>query len=293
MKYAIIDIGSNTVKMCIYRAGKKTFRKNDTFTRPVKLIGYLKNGILSEEGVSVLCQTLNEYRARAEGRNCDVLRAFATASLRRASNAEDVIDRVKAHTGIRIEILSGQSEAQMSLTGVRREIGMDRSGILLDLGGGSTEAIAFGPNGQDALMSMPFGSLSLYQDHVAGILPDAFEQQAIRASIASAYSSFAARKVQSLFVAGGTGRAVCRVRAYLIGETSNGLCRFTAQEIFALEERLSGPEGERIIRESAPERQTTLLPGLIAISVIAHTAKATEVLFPISGVREGYLLSIL
>lgn len=295
MRYAITDIGSNTVKVHFYTADEnRNIKRFHSITRPIKLIGYITDGKLREDGILILCKTLRDYCLQAQALHCDAFHAFATASLRRAANADEVLSRVKAATGISIDLVSGQDEAKLSMAGVVREIGGHASGILIDMGGGSTEVIPFDGENIASLFSMHFGSLSLYRDHVTGDIPTVRERDAIRAHVRSCYPLCTANGSGVLYISSGTGRAVCSLIAHLDGTTDNGVKTYPAQRLFRLEDDLYAHTGAaELIKSVVPERAATLLPGLSAICEILRISRSNTAVFVTAGAREGYLLSIL
>lgn len=295
MKYAITDIGSNTVKVHFYTADEnKNIKKLHSLSRPVKLIGYITDGRLSDEGITVLCKTLRDYYLQAQALECDAFHAFATASLRRASNANEVLARVKQTTGISIDLVSGQDEAKLSMAGVVREIGGRGAGLLIDMGGGSTEIIPFEGKSSSSLFSMHFGTLSLYNDFVSGDIPTVGERDAIRAHVRSCYPLCTENKGGALYISSGTGRAICSLIAHLDGTDAKGVKTHPAMRLFRLEDDLYASEHTaELIKSVAPERATTLMPGLTAICEILRISYSNTAVFVTAGARDGYLLSIL
>ena len=105
--YAIIDIGSNTVRMNLYQVKDENFSLLVSKKSAVGLASYVKKKVMSQEGIDALIECLLDFRRTAQLLNIDVIDAFATASLRNIKNTEDVLNQVSAHCHIQIEILSG------------------------------------------------------------------------------------------------------------------------------------------------------------------------------------------
>jgi len=286
--YAICDIGSNTVKVHFFKTNGNSFERVDSLTYPAKLISYIDGGIMKRDGVELLCRLINEYRSEADKRNCRFY-AFATASLRRASNADDIIKTVRERTGVFIELVSGEKEAALCTAGVINEIGKDKCGIHMDMGGGSTEIIEIDNGIIKSAGSMPFGSLSLFRDNVSTDLPDDKEAAKIEAYVKKCYTGRGTPKNEKLFIGGGTGKAILK----LMG-AGKGLCTVDSERFFDLREKItSGDVTFEDISECVPDRATTLTPGLIAICEILRLSGAESATFVTAGAREGYLLSII
>ncbi|NHW87527.1 hypothetical protein HA066_24240, partial [Escherichia coli] len=85
--------------------------------------------------------------------------AFATSAVRDATNAADVLTRVRDSTGVRLEVLSGAAEARMTFLAVRRWFGWSAGRLLvLDIGGGSLEVAAGVDEDPDVAVSLPLGA---------------------------------------------------------------------------------------------------------------------------------------
>lgn len=286
--YAICDIGSNTVKTHFFKVTDEDFERTDSVTYPAKLIGYIEGGMMKDEGIDLLCSLVEDYKATADERGC-IFRAFATASLRRADNAEKIIATVYKRTGVKIDLVSGEKEAQLCTAGVIHEIGAESSGILMDMGGGSTEIIEISKGNIITAGSMPFGSLALYGDNVSGDLPTDNEREKIIEYVRGCYSKRGTPTNRQLYIGGGTGKAILKFMG-----AGNGLCTVDADSFFDLEDKvMSGEATFEDIRECVPDRATALTPGLIAICELLRLSGAEKVTFVTAGAREGYLLSIL
>ena len=87
--YAVMDFGSNTVTLAVYRMGYHDFRLILKQKAALGILRYIKDGILSEDGTRLAIETLAELRHAAEQLTSQVF-CFATASLRGVSNAQDI-----------------------------------------------------------------------------------------------------------------------------------------------------------------------------------------------------------
>ena len=104
MRFAVVDIGSTTVKLNIYRTRGKRFFETDTFTERAALASYKLTGSLSDEGVSALINVIRSFSAICDKKRVKRVFPYATQSLRGISNADAVLTRVKNETGYEIEI---------------------------------------------------------------------------------------------------------------------------------------------------------------------------------------------
>ena len=136
MKIAIVDIGSNTIKMKIFQQYNDSVKEIYSEVKNAKLISYINNGILSQKGIYLLCQCICELKASAKAESADIFRCFATASLRRTQNITEIKNTVLEICCESIDVIDGQSEADYSFSGVKNTMSdFFDDGIMLDMGG--------------------------------------------------------------------------------------------------------------------------------------------------------------
>ena len=174
MKIALIDIGSNTIRLVVYDGTEEIENTADY----AGLVAEVSNGKISPSGIMKLSSSLIKMKKRAEELGCDEIYAFATASLRGVEDKEGLVSYIEEVTGLRMEIISGEAEAMYDYYGIR-SIYNEKHGIAFDLGGGSCQMILFKYGKIREFLSMPIGSLKIYSDYVYGLLPDAEEKSRI------------------------------------------------------------------------------------------------------------------
>ena len=180
MLYAIIDIGSSIIKYKIYEYANNNVEPVIIHDKTMGLINYRKNNILTDEGIEVLLSTLNEFKKYSEKLNVDKSFYIATASLRNIKNREEVLTIVKTKLNIDIKIYTGEEEAKNSFNSLKWVDTSSNDGILVDIGGGSSEITIF--ENQDKILeqkSIPIGVLSIYNEYVSLLFPTIEEQQVI------------------------------------------------------------------------------------------------------------------
>ena len=294
MRYAIVDIGSNTVKMHIYDAEeKKDFSHLTSYTVHAKLIKYIENGKMSDSGVDAICEIISDFQKKAKKLSCDKFFCFATASLRRAQNRDNVITSVKDRTGEKIDLISGEREAEYSFIGATNKLDISgKSGMLIDMGGGSTESVSYVDGKITQVRSMPFGSLSLFSDFVSGLFPSEKEAEKITEYVTNIVGHNS--KCEELLVVGGTGEAICSLHCAVEKNIRNGAYRISVDDLYKMINTICKSEkSQALLRKTAPEREQTLCPGGYAIYAAAKATGAHSLTFLHGGIREGYLLSII
>ena len=298
MKYMIIDIGSNTVKYTAFSYKDKTLTEIGRATEAVKLISCIDEaGELSREGLERLIAALERFRRDAEERGCKEICAFATASLRRVRDPEKVINAVKERTGIEIKLLDGKTEARCALAGLllsNKEL--PREGVMIDMGGGSTELHFFRDRSSTWLCSLPFGALSLKRDFHVGDTLGEKEEKDIFAFVRNALGSETppeGSRLQTAALIGGTAKACGRlIEAFFGMKVKNAPVK---KEVFdALFAIVRDPDEaqSQTIRELAPDRFEILPSGLAGYEALFDLLGTKEILLCRGGAREGYLSAV-
>jgi exopolyphosphatase/guanosine-5'-triphosphate,3'-diphosphate pyrophosphatase len=161
VRLGVLDIGSNTVHMLaadVRPGGRPLATTSDRSV--LRLMRYLTDdGSISEEGVRALEAAVAQARRVAEEERVDALLATATSAVRDARNGAAVIARIEAALGQPLQVLDGETEAQLTFLAVRRWFGWSAGHLLLlDIGGGSLEIAAGGDELPDAAASVPLGA---------------------------------------------------------------------------------------------------------------------------------------
>jgi exopolyphosphatase / guanosine-5'-triphosphate,3'-diphosphate pyrophosphatase len=141
--YAAIDLGTNNCRLLIARPAGDSFIVVDAFSRVVRLgEGLAQTGKLSDEAMDRALGALRICADKLKRRNVHLARSVATEACRRATNGAAFIERVRAETGIRLDIISAREEARLAVLGchILLEPGPGPA-LVFDIGGGSTELV--------------------------------------------------------------------------------------------------------------------------------------------------------
>ncbi|MEO3742745.1 Ppx/GppA phosphatase family protein [Plantactinospora sp. B5E13] len=161
MRLGVLDVGSNTVHLLVVDAHRGAHpwpaHSEKAVLRLAEQIG--RDGSLRREGADALVAAVNEAKMSAVRLTADDVLAFATSAVRDATNAPEVLARVRNETGVRLEVLSGADEARMTFLAVRRWFGWSAGRLLvLDIGGGSLEMAAGIDEVPEFALSLPLGA---------------------------------------------------------------------------------------------------------------------------------------
>ncbi|MER7331086.1 MULTISPECIES: Ppx/GppA phosphatase family protein [unclassified Micromonospora] len=174
MRLGVLDVGSNTVHLLVVDAHHGAHpwpaHSEKVVLRLAEQIG--PDGALTEAGADGLVKAVSMAKASAAGLDADDLIAFATSAVRDATNAPEVLTRVREETGVRLEVLPGADEARLTFLAVRRWFGWSAGRLLvLDIGGGSLEIAAGIDEDPDVAVSLPLGAGRLTRDRLR-VAPD-------------------------------------------------------------------------------------------------------------------------
>ena len=297
--YCVIDIGSNTIRLVIFRLEGGLLIPTLSSKNTTGLAGYVdKKNCLSREGIQKLVSVLRQYKGVVEMLpEGSTLYPFATASLRNIVNTDQVLETVWRETGLGIQVLSGHEEAMLDYRGAIRRASM-ASGLLIDVGGGSTELVFFKERTVLAAHSLPIGSLNLYNRCVDGLMPKKSELRAMRAQVRRMLHDFMPPSkdyvAQPICGVGGTARA-----AFSLYQSMSKPKKAPEEypvEFLADVLRLAEKDPRKLMRrflKVAPERVHTLAPGILILCSIAEFYGSRTVITSPYGVREGYLAFML
>ncbi len=154
MKLAAIDIGSNAARLLITEVivdekGDPSFNKLNLLRVPLRLgFDVFETGVISKARIGMVMQTMKAYKHLMNAYGVEHLKACATSAMRDAKNAADIIRKIKLETDISIEVISGDTEANLVYENhVAENMDKDHSYLYIDVGGGSTE-LSFFSNGK-------------------------------------------------------------------------------------------------------------------------------------------------
>ncbi len=231
MKQAIIDIGSNSIRLTLYETDGQGFKILFREKIMAGLAGYVENGKLSAAGIECACAGLLTFRGILQTLAIERIRVFATASLRNISNTQQALSIIRAATGYAVEAISGEDEALFGYAGAMQELHMS-GGAFLDIGGASTEIVTFEDGKPVDFASFPIGSLSLYRRCVKKILPGEGSLKRLRQEISDTLDAREDALTPSALLVGvgGTARAALKLARFYHGIADD--CRKNGAELF-------------------------------------------------------------
>lgn len=140
MRRAIIDLGTNTFHLMLVEEKTVLFKESI----PAKIgKGGISQGIISEEGIERALVVLKKFRQVIDNYSVSLENVFATgtSAVRNAENKEAFLEKVLQETGIKIQVISGDEEAELICLGVKQAMNIPETSLIIDIGGGSVEFI--------------------------------------------------------------------------------------------------------------------------------------------------------
>ena len=172
MRFAAIDIGSNAVRLlfCDVYPYQNDFvvKKTSLVRLPIRLgEDVFINKDISEININKLIETIHGFKSLASVYDVIEYRACATSAMREAANGKEVIKKIKEETGVSIEIIEGEQEAELIYnTHIAEKIDKKGTFLYVDVGGGSTELNLFSKGKKVVRKSFKIGTLRLKNDLV-------------------------------------------------------------------------------------------------------------------------------
>jgi len=290
---AIVDVGSNSVRLVVYegltRSPRPIFNEKSLCALGK---GVATTGKLPRAGIDKALAALRRFRVLNKIMGVTRIHVLATAAARDASNGEEFLTAAATAIGAPVILLSGAREAELSAYGVISGIPKP-DGVVGDLGGGSLELIEVKGSHAGKGTSLPLGGLTLM---------DASERSP-RAALKIVRESLAGSGIakrlsgRTFYAVGGTFRALAKLhmgqRNYPLKVTHGYTIQARDAADFAgLVERANT---ETLISIDAVNaaRRPLLAYGAVVLDEILHRAKPHDIMISVTGVREGLLYEML
>ncbi len=173
MILAAIDIGSNAARLLIcetsvYVDGTVDFTKLTLLRIPLRLgFDVFDKGTVSDEKKKKLIETIKAYKLLMNIYNVEAFKACATSAMRDATNGKKILEEIYSETGMKIDIITGQEEANIIYeTHIAEKLSDNKSYLYIDVGGGSTEITVFIKGKAAAARSFDIGTIRLLSNQV-------------------------------------------------------------------------------------------------------------------------------
>jgi exopolyphosphatase/guanosine-5'-triphosphate,3'-diphosphate pyrophosphatase len=290
---AVIDIGSNSVRMVVYegltRAPTPIFNEKALCGLGREIAS---TGRLNEDAIESALSTLKRYRALADQMQVGAVHVLATAAVREAENGEAFAEAAEEICEARLSILTGRDEARLAGLGVIS--GLDRpNGLVGDMGGGSLELIDVSGNSLGEGVTLPLGGLRL-RDKLGGTGKKAASHVS---QVIDGCDLFDTGKGRDFYAIGGTFRALGRLHMAQSEHPLRVMHNYaipTARALDFVRQIIRAKDLNVPGIEAVSQARRDLLPyGALVLEALLQRMEPSRLVMSALGVREGLLFGLL
>lgn len=303
-KLAIVDIGSNTVRLVIYGIDHDFYLTElINIKTPARLSQHLSlvagEKVMDQAGIDKLVHTLESFRLVTDEHQVDTVKPLATAAIRQSVNQADILAQVVDRMGWQIEIVPEVAEASYGQYAIMHSTSF-KDAITIDIGGGSCEITLFENKQMKEYFSFPFGTVSLKEQFFAGKAHNDPEAMAeLSKFVSKQFKQFDwIKKAKLPIVAvGGSARNVTLVHQRatnypIAGVHGYHLSLENLEETLALFASTSLDKMNDIDGLSS-DRVDIIIPANLVFIELFEAVKASTFAISMQGLREGIALSYI
>jgi exopolyphosphatase/guanosine-5'-triphosphate,3'-diphosphate pyrophosphatase len=324
-RFAAIDVGSNALRLRIVEASapvrssqlallpgqSSPWEDVVSMRAPVRLGSEVfLTGKLAPATIGQACAALRDFRQAMDEAKVVAYRATATSAVREASNGGTLLERARREAGVELDVIEGVEEARLIQLAVLRRLSLaDKRALLVDVGGGSTE-LTLVDRGEGAFsISLPLGTVRVIETFLKGsgsvdrarakLMAEQIDRSLAEArplmSRSDGTSEAPPRRgphqgVQVLVGTGGNIETLADL-APLKGGWAGGARAVDVAAARTLFNKLCGMSAaeRRDTYALRPDRADTIVPAAAIVLRIAETFKASAIVAPGVGLKEGIL----
>jgi len=286
--YAAVDIGSNAVRLLVYHIyenslGQPVFKKYALTRVPIRLgDDVFGKGEISAPKAKKLAKALLAFRHLAEIHEVESWRVCATSAMREAANGNEIVEAVKAYSGVSIEIIDGSEEANLMVsTHISDGLDVARDYLYIDVGGGSTELSLFRNGEKIFTRSYPIGTVRLLQNKV---------DEATWTDAGKTAQSFKREGIELKGIGSG-GNIIKLMKLANQFREDKPLTRSKLKKTY---EHLASLSYEQRVRDIGlnPDRADVIVPAAEIFLYLSKKAGIREILVPKVGISDGIIRNL-
>ena len=286
MRVAVIDVGSNTVRLLVATTKDgvvKPVHEERTavgLARDIERSGRIPGAKIERAADVARRYARDAVKARAA--RVDIL---VTAPGRQSENGGDLVEAISRATGLPVRALSAEEEGRLAFAGVVASLPAPPASIAVcDVGGGSTQMVFGTAAGPVWFRTLDIGSLRLAQRYLVNDPPGRGELDRLRASVEQAFSGLAPPLPRCAVATGGTARALRKIVGRRLGP----------KQLAKAEARLLTASAVEIAEEyRLPLWRAQIIPAGVAVLAEAQRRLNVPLVVARAGLREGAVLESL
>jgi len=297
MNILLVDLGSNAMRASTYSSTPKGFRKVHDLRFPIRLgDDVFKNGTIGKSLIEELTQSFKELFLLCVNNNVPYVMAMATSALREAKNSQQIITHIEKITGIKINLISGITEAKLVYQSVKKKITTPKNSknftLLIDMGGGSCEMVLCNKEKIFAAQSFALGTVRLLEQK------NLFQMEKIVQNHKKKMITFLApylKKDNKITMAIGTGgnfRVLRKLRKKILKKRESA--QSTKKELEKIYQQLIQKDYLERIKDFdlKPDRSDVIVPATYVIKCIMQWFNINKIMLSDQGLKEGMLESL-
>lgn len=303
MLLSSIDVGSNTIRLLIGRVeNRKIIRLRTGMVITRLASGIAETGMLNADNMEKSISVLKDFSGIISGYDISRIKAVGTSALREAKNSEEFRQRVLSETGINIEVISGEEEAELTARGVMFDMPDTDSSFIIDIGGGSSEWIFCRNSSPVEIGTIPTGVVKLFDKHIKSDPPSKADTISLRREaeiILSRLKTQMGHLINSRTVFIATAGTITTLASIDIGlevydHEKIHRHNISLEKLYDISGRLiSIPLSERKkMIGIEPERADLIIPGILFTINIMELFGFDNILVSDNGLLEGVLIKL-
>jgi exopolyphosphatase / guanosine-5'-triphosphate,3'-diphosphate pyrophosphatase len=282
-RHSVVDVGSNTIHLLVGEVDGGSVLPVTGEKVSARLgAGVEKTGRLDEERLALATEAITFFARIAALNGAPSPEILATSAVRDAGNGPELVERVREATGLKMRLISGETEAALGFRGALSAVRHEGQVLVVDLGGGSAQLILGGASAEERV-SLPLGTNRTTERFVEQDPPADAELEALREHAARLLPEWDIGEARVVAV-GGSARAILKVTRD----------RLTVDRLWRLSGEIRESPSGMLAREQglAPERARVLPAAVTTLATILEHFGKEDLTVARGGIREGTLLAL-
>jgi len=297
----VIDIGSNSVRLLLTEiTGIHSFKIITELKEYVRLgEGFDDAGNLKEEKINETIRVLKLYKNFCDTFSETKIIATATEAVRKTKNQSYLIGKIKTETNLDIQILSGDKEAYYDYFASINTLNV-KNGLIMDIGGASTELILVEDRNLKNCISLPFGAITLTKKFNLQDSISSSEEKNLKNFLLDSFSRIPwlkTLKIDTIIGIGGSIRNIAKISKKKTNYPLNLIHNYTLDDTEVLdiynEVKSKSTEQRKKIKGLSKDRADIFVGAVCAVNTLMNMLKIKHLVISRNGLREGVLLSTL
>jgi exopolyphosphatase / guanosine-5'-triphosphate,3'-diphosphate pyrophosphatase len=287
-RHSVIDVGSNTIHLLVGEVdGGEVLPVTGEKVSARLGAGVERKGRIEAERLELAAEAIGLFARIAALNGAPGPTILATSAVRDAENGEELTERVRELSGLKMRLISGEEEAALGFRGAVSAVGTSWEGpaLVVDLGGGSAQLIV-GEASSGPLMqvSLPLGSNRTTERFVEHDPPKKKQLRSLDEHVKKMMPGWGISQRVSVVAVGGSARAMLKITRD----------RLTVERMRELAREVSGQPSAVLAREHglAPERARVMPAAITTLAAILEHFERDELTVARGGLREGTLLTL-